>query len=312
MKKITLSLFLLLTGAVCTAQDIIVDQPVDTGATGLISFEGNNDVGVYCADDFELTETTMLGSLDVYGFTGSNANPTSDFTALTGISVYIYEDDNGLPAGDPSQDGTGVIELSNIPSSSFELVEADDSRLADFININLTEANGGTPLSLDAGVYWLAVFPNVDETFDTAGANRWNWLASSAANTGTEPVLIDPDDVFAGGFTSWSNISTLIDASFPSFAFTLRDDQELSVTDNVLADNISVYPNPTNGDLNISSSRSFGRLNISVINVAGQQVLSTTIEGVNGTLNSTKLPSGIYFAEISSNQGSTVIKFIKN
>lgn len=313
MKKITLfTAVAVFCSITLSAQDVVIDQPVDVAGSALVSFEGNDAIGVYCADDFELTETTILGQLDIYGTLGSNTNPISTFTSLTSISIYIYEDVSGLPDGDPSQDGSSIVEILDITADDFELVE-DGTNRAEFLTINITDANGGTQISLDAGIYWLAFAPNVDEAFDTAGNNRWNWSGSTAANEGTEPLLIDPDDQFGAGATDWTNISGLIAASFPSLAFTLRNEEALSTDDNILNNSISLYPNPTNGDLSISFSSDIGTAILEVINVSGQKVLSASLDGINNTnINTSKLSSGVYFAHVSTDDANTTIKFIKN
>ena len=90
-------------------------------------------------------------------------------------------------------------------------------------------------------------------------------------------------------------------------------DGVLSVEDNALSENVSVFPNPTSGDLNINFARNFETLNVDIINVNGQKVLSQEMEGVgSNTLATSRLANGVYFAQISSDEGSTTIKFIKN
>ena len=90
-------------------------------------------------------------------------------------------------------------------------------------------------------------------------------------------------------------------------------DGVLSIDENTLSENVSVFPNPTNGDLNINFTRNFGATNIDIINVNGQKVLNASIEGFgNNSIATSKLANGIYFAQISSDTGTTTIKFIKN
>ncbi len=308
MKKITLLAFAIITSFFTTQAQIVVDQPSDPTGTALVDFQGNDGIGVFVADDFELTDETVIAEIDIFGRLSNLIN----FTDLSSLNVFIYEDNAGLPSSNPSVLGTGLVEITDIPISLFSLVE-DGAGLADFINIQVTDANGGTEVVLPAGTYWLCVFPTVDEAFSTTGLNRWNWLISSAPNTGTEPVLIDPNDQFGGGFVDWTNISGLIAESFPSLAFQIRDDTNLSTGENTLSESISLFPNPTNGDVNLNFSRSFGTTNVDIINVNGQKVLNASLEGVgNNTLATSKLASGIYFAQISNETGSTTIKFIKS
>lgn len=98
------------------------------------------------------------------------------------------------------------------------------------------------------------------------------------------------------------------------YVMNVVGDTTLSVEDdNVFAENISLFPNPTTGDLNINFNRSFGNTEVNVINVNGQVVLSSQIEGIgNSTLATSKLANGVYFAQVASENGTATIKFIKN
>jgi len=304
MKKITLLTFLL-SICIATAQDIVIDQPLNVGGNALVSFEGNAGIGVYCADDFEITSPTVLGELDIFGSLGSGANPVSNFTNLESMNVYIYADLSGEPVGDPSVPGSGIVELSEIPSSLFTLVE-DNIRRAEFLNIQLTDANGGNQITLPAGTYWLCVFPNVGEAFNTAGDNRWNW-SGSTANVGTEPVLIDPDDQFGGGFTTWSNISTLIGSSFTGFAFQLRDEDLLSVDQNSLTD-VNIYPNPASSVINLQVPSNIEINKVSLYDVLGKNTGATL---VNGQINIADLARGVYLLSINTSAGTLTKKIVK-
>ena len=309
MRKITLLAFaFIISFYTLQGQSVVIDQPSEPTGTAIVDFLGNDGIGVFSADDFVLTSETIIGEIDIFGRLSNLAN----FDALTGLSVFIYEDNAGLPSSNPSLPGTGLVEITNIPPTLFSLVE-DGNDIADFISIQITAANGGNQVTLPAGTYWLCVFPIVDEPFSTTAVNRWNWLISSAPNTGVEPVLIDPNDQFGGGVVNWANIASLVGTAFPSLAFQIRDEEPLFIDDNELTNNISLYPNPTNGDLNINFARNFGATNIDIINVNGQKVMNASVDGIgNNTLPTSKLANGIYFAQVVNETGVATIKFIKN
>jgi hypothetical protein len=87
----------------------------------------------------------------------------------------------------------------------------------------------------------------------------------------------------------------------------------LSVDSDIFSESISVYPNPTTGDLNVDFARNFGTTNIDIINISGQRVLTASVEAIgNKRLGTSKLSSGVYFANISNGTESTTVKFIKN
>jgi hypothetical protein len=77
--------------------------------------------------------------------------------------------------------------------------------------------------------------------------------------------------------------------------------------------NVLVYPNPTEGVLNVE----LGMLNdktvkIQIINSLGEVVLSSPLGyDKRGAYNIQHFPSGIYFVKISSEEGSRVVKVVK-
>ena len=301
MKKITLLvLFVTLTSAF-QAQTVIIDQPNNAAGNSLVCFEGNDGIGVYTSDDFVLTSDVILGEIDVFGRL-SNVN---NFTNLLSFNIYIYADNAGLPAGDPTQPGTAVVELPNISATDFTLTE-DGAAAADF-TVRVTDANGGTQITLPAGTYWLVAFPIVDEPFATGGTNRWNWNEATSANTGVEPVLIDPTDIFGAGATSWTNISGLIGATFPSNGFQIRDEPLLSTNDYTL-DSVSISPNPATDFINIDLPNSSTAFSSEIYSITGQLVLKSD----KAQLNVSNLNSGIYMLRIQTENGVVSRRVIKN
>ena len=94
----------------------------------------------------------------------------------------------------------------------------------------------------------------------------------------------------------------------------MGDGDLLSVGENAtLSNNISLFPTPTNGDLNNNFARNFGTTSIAIFNVNGQKVLNTSTEGFgNNTIATSTLVNGIYFAQVVSQEGTSTMKFIKN
>lgn len=295
MKKITL-MAALFVGAVSFAQNVVVDRFPDNN-TGLISTKGSDDVGVYCADYFELTSDTALGEFKFYGL----ASTPGMSVFVEGLNVYIFADDSGSPVGNPDEPAQAILELSEIPLTDFTIDE--DGQLVDF-TVAITDANGGSQVVLPTGKYWVSVFPNVVGGAGDGG--RWNWFGSVSSFPANEPVLIDPEDLFGVGATNWTNISALIGESFPSFAWQLKD-EVLSVETNV-ADLVSVYPNPTTDILNINVPASVELVNVSMFDVLGKQVNASHS---NGVVNTAALANGVYMLKIQTSAGDLIQKIVK-
>ena len=85
---------------------------------------------------------------------------------------------------------------------------------------------------------------------------------------------------------------------------TYNNDCEHTAVAEVSASNVRLYPNPTNGILNIESE---GSMNISVMNTLGQKVLETTATG-NATINLSSFGEGIYMIRIETANGTMTEK----
>ncbi len=73
----------------------------------------------------------------------------------------------------------------------------------------------------------------------------------------------------------------------------------------------SVYPNPSNGDLNISLTRSLGEGSISIYDINGREVYSQKAS-LEGTVNvqAGGLASGIYLLQVRSDVATETVKLI--
>ncbi len=85
-------------------------------------------------------------------------------------------------------------------------------------------------------------------------------------------------------------------------------DEAVSITVTDVEENadskIQVYPNPTNGLLNVSGN---GTMHISVSNLMGQKLQETTAEG-NTVLDLSRFESSMYLIRIESESGVMVRK----
>ena len=295
MKKVTL-IAALFMGAISFAQNVVIDRFPDS-TTGLISTKGSDEVGIYCADFFELTSDTALGEFKFYGL----ASTPGMGVFVEGLNVYIFSSDGGAPVGNPDNATDAILELAEIPMSDFTMEE--DGQYVDF-TVSIAQANGGDQVVLPAGEYWVSVFPSVIGGAGDGG--RWNWFGSVSSFPANEPVLIDPEDLFEVGATNWTNIAGLIGESFPSFAWQLKD-EVLSVEANV-ADLVSVYPNPTTEFLNINVPASVELINVSMYDVLGKQVNASHS---NGVVNTAALSNGVYMLKIQTSAGDLIQKIVK-
>jgi Flp pilus assembly pilin Flp len=81
----------------------------------------------------------------------------------------------------------------------------------------------------------------------------------------------------------------------------------LSLEDNVVSKNFTVYPNPVKEQLHLQLSNSLEFKNVKIYNGFGQNIL----ESIKTTIDLSSLSTGIYFVLIETNQGKAVKKIIK-
>lgn len=83
----------------------------------------------------------------------------------------------------------------------------------------------------------------------------------------------------------------------------------LSTNNNILTDNISIYPNPVNDILNIKSKDN-QKVSFVIIDINGREIISKTSNDNN--INVSNLKKGIYFVKITNDNSSITKKIIKN
>lgn len=180
------------------------DQPVN-GSSGIVSdfFIGSN-AGAYSASDFMLSETTGIAYIFAAGFDNFNT-----LSAQPAINWAIYADNGGVPAGHP-EDGTSMASALWVYTAPVIGPGVDITGN----NIALDLIAAGEALSLDAGTYWLTVYPSYNVT--GAGGARWNWY--QAAQVGAQTQLISPG-IF--GVANWTSLGAL-GVNFADTAFRIE------------------------------------------------------------------------------------------
>ena len=142
----------------------------------------------------------------------------------------------------------------------------------------------------------------------TAGA-----LALSGSAAMTDPAEVD-FIVTSGTTTAGGNNAAAGTMTFDNYTTTASSTDTLLGTEkNDLTNNTTtVYPNPAKDVLNIKSS---GATNINAVNVVdlnGRQVISKSFNNVSDAqINVNELSAGMYLINISSENGTTTQKFLK-
>lgn len=103
----------------------------------------------------------------------------------------------------------------------------------------------------------------------------------------------------------------MIEAVDNIFLAVKKFETEVLATKDVAAKESKLYPNPSNGTFTIEQKIT-GRVKIDILDVNGRVVYATTADAIGNFKKqiNTKLPSGIYFVRVSSNEGENTSKLI--
>lgn len=276
MKKITLIMSLFMASVAVQAQtEIVLSQNTDEVFlnTGVSCPGGDN----WYMRDYKLSEEGVTTDVKVVGVQFAVQN----LSFAEELEVYAY-DYAGFPGG---------FDILNTPtpiaSATVEVGPAD-------IGIKKT-VYFDTPVqvSADSNIIVAVVQPFIsgNQLFmaATAGETKPSYLA--AENCG----ITEPETVGAVGFPDAKHFINLI------------VDTTLSVNE-VLAGNVSVYPNPSSDVFNVQLPSNVVVNSSSLVDVLGK---TTGVVYSNGQMNVSALAPGVYFLNLDTNFGSYTQKVVK-
>lgn len=285
---------------------------VDLSAnTALKKFNGG--FNPYTALDF--TSNTNLewigspmGSLQTLNITGltnleeiyinDNQLTTVDVSGFSNL-VWLNVNDNNLT----SINTTGATALQYLNIYNNQLTNVDVSTNMGLFTIGCYN-NQITNLDLSNNINLLFVrLQNNELTYlDLRNGNNTSFISNSFNITGNPNLQCVKVEDVAYSNANWTNKDT------QTIYSTSENCGSLSVTD-FTTFKLSIYPNPTSNNLNISSATNLDKANYQIVDVLGKTVISGRLE--YETINVSSLSNGIYFLKVSNNSATQTIKFIK-
>jgi len=299
-----------------TSNSIILASGEQDTVSGIAKFSPTI-TGLYDIEMWAVADSAGLGNVITYSDTA---------TKMTMVTDNVYGKDNGAPSGSrqlnyiaPIPGGYEIASRYDIYADAIlysvdahiadwsvpgaeiyvalyeeDLAGGDPIPLAQSDNYAITSADRGnwinipflTPQSLMTSTmgYRIAIGSNLHPT-DTVGVS-----VCSKDNYYSADYSFDKDDINANGAPTWFNISQipLLRMNFDA-STTSVSEGEKSI--------FNVYPNPTNGVFSIDLEV-IGSYDVSVYNVLGQTVLSTSIHTVNNQIDLSTFNKGIYTVEL--------------
>lgn len=274
-------------------------------AGGVRSISGSNS-------SFALVRYNTDGTLD--NTFGTSGKVLTDITGSFDVagSIVIQTDNKILLAG-RSYNGTNddfTIVRYNINGSIDNTFDTDGIVTTDFGSSDdgassvLLQADGKIILAgTSAGDFAIARYNNdgtLDSSFDTDGKVSTDF--GNYANANSALLQVDGKILLAGDFLNTTNTD---------FAVARYNGDPVGIEENEAGKSISVYPNPTNGKIQISNIK--GQIEeLGVYNMIGERVYSSPIIHYSSLeIDISSQPAGVYFIELNNKNSKIYKKVIK-
>ncbi len=202
---------------------------------------------------------------------------------------------SGATTGSGSNDASGLT--FNTGTTTVQYTAQDGSGNISTCSFNVTTG------SIDTSV---TVVPSGDTLIANASGATYQWIDCSTGSyipSETNQMFIP---TVSGLYAVEVTQSTCVDTS-SCYNVVLTDINDLEF------DDITIYPNPTKGLIEVGLSDVYDRIELTVFDVIGKQVVSRTFRSTNHlTADITEFSKGVYFVRIVSGEKEVVVKIIKN
>ena len=94
------------------------------------------------------------------------------------------------------------------------------------------------------------------------------------------------------------------------FSYVVGDACALSTDDNLWKEGFTIYPNPTQGSWTVRTNN-IKMSSIQVFDILGKQVLTLAPNAMEAKIDASGLTSGLYFAKINTENGSSSLKLVR-
>lgn len=253
-----------------------------------------------------VTDVTTAGYTNQYAsFTGGGSN-SSTFGVFYGSGIIEFANERTITSIDVTN--TTYAALSMRDGDSFgkqfgsiyaaDGITEDGTNGEDFFLLKIIPLDATNNASGDTVDFYLADFRFADDNDDYI-LDTWSTIDLSASSMTAHKLQFE--------LTSTDNHPTY-GMNTPAY-FALDNFVSQSTSAGIAENNIdwSITPNPTTGVVRIKTSE---KGSVSIVNNAGSIVVPSVSTEVNA-IDISELPSGIYFATITTATGSSTQKIVK-
>jgi len=246
------------------------------------------------ATDGKLYGMTTVGGTDSVGVIFSYDVSTNVFTDVHNFDIThgaypngsLIQATNGLLYGmtvEGGPDSIGVLFSFDITTNTF-------TDLFNFDTINGYDPSRSLMQASNGLLFGTTYY---------GGTNNDGVFFSFNTTTNTYAVLYNFDGLINGGIPA-SDIIEVPDSITMSGIPMITNNN-----------NISIYPNPNNGNFTISNHLNLSNNELQIIDVLGRVVYKTTLSGDNNSIDVSYLSDGVYFYQLTNNKETMRGKFVK-
>lgn len=252
--------------------------------------------------------------------------PGDDYYTVEGGTRRTYYNINSIPAmvtgGNQINTSSGAVNSSyntQIATDAYFSIDASFSLVGNTITVNteITPYISGT-FTVHKAIIEKITTGNVSSNGENAFENVMMKMLPNGGGTQVSFLQETPYSINESFDMSSTNVEELSDLALVVF---IQDDSNSSVLqsryvseaslglDNQIFETVSLYPNPSNGHLNIKTTK---ELQLKITDTLGRIVISNQTVNDNDILDLSELNSGIYFIAISNGNEKGVQKLILN
>lgn len=264
----------------------------DLGPVVNIQNTGNDDI-----TSLEITYSINGGTPASHTWTGTLSSLQNVDVELPAIAYDVQETNTvsiSLESDDDSSNNDASVDFARtfIASNEINLILNTDNQGSqctwEITNVSGTVVASGGPYGNNE---------NISEQFDLAGDCYEFAIYDAGGNGGGSVVLYD-----GNGETIWSSSGDYGDGAAAFFS----TDGFLGIT-NMPLENLSVYPNPAKGMINIAQAEN---ATVAIYDISGRRVLQAQEISNNQQMDVSALVSGTYFVEVDLEGDRSVKKIV--
>ncbi|MBN4061924.1 MAG: hypothetical protein COA57_05530 [Flavobacteriales bacterium] len=292
------------TGSTVTCGDVELKVMIQNGGTSNLTsatiecFDGSTSVGI----------VNWTGNLATYGVEEVTIGTVS-ISSTTTFSIQITSTDDN--ASNNTISASVTFDNTETTDTLYLALTTDD--YPGETTWNLTSSDGTALFS--GGPYSGQANQTFNETFTVAPGECYSFNIYDSYGDGLNASAFGGTD---GNYTLTDEDGLTIVANDGSVQFNEESQPFMARTgataiEETRIGKMEIYPNPTNGDVNIRFNNFIDEANIILTDVLGKTVLQKTYAGINTiALDLNKYNNGIYYLTVRAGKDTTVQKLVLN